>query len=162
MFVSGFSLFFRVINCASFIGLFLYFFYKKWVPSIRKKIEEEKAIESSLHYTREELVQRKHELQATLNTKKKEYDLLLDKALQWQKAVEQQQVQREGEHKQMLQRMKEKIAIQEKNQTRRKIEMRTIPTAVNIARIELQNIFSSEPVGKEYIQDIMNRIQKSV
>lgn len=162
MLSNGISVFFRYLNFISFIGVVLYFFYKKSVPKIRQHIEEKKSLEHIQHNNYEQLIQKEYILKQQLKDQEDSYNILLDKVRQWQDAVEKDQKKILQEYETIARANKQKVAIQEKNQSQKRLEMSVIPRALADARLQLSNAFSIDENEKEYVHVLLNQIQKSI
>ena len=162
MFGSGVTVFFRIFNLVSFGGIAFYFFYKKTVPTLRQKIAEKKSLEQGLQSDYKDLVKHKELLLQKMADQKILYDELEIKAQKWQASVREKQRQIEQEQELVEQRIKDKVAQQEKIQAQKRLQMNVIPVAVADARQQLRAAFSSVPSGKEYIHVILNQLGQKV
>jgi len=154
---------FRIINFGALVGLTIFLAKKYLMPTLNNAMyEHESAIEQIEQHTQD---LQSHAQQLDEQFKKQEHltNELIRKIHAWKSQFEAQKVKREQLHQELIESAHKKIATQQQMIKQMYVQNKVLPIAIDHAQKTLEQQFSSEDTGVNYIADVilgMKRAEK--
>ncbi len=152
---------FRLINLAALIGVMIYLIKKYALPDLNQSIIEKEASVQSVIDQTHHLHEKAHHLDADFKNQEHLAHELIRKVHAWKTQFEAQVNQREQERHERIEAAQEKVAIQQQMIKQMHLQNKVLPIAVEHAQKTLEQQFSNEQAGKDYISSIFSAIERA-
>lgn len=151
------SVLFRLLNFAVLIALGIYVVKRKFLNNIREKIKQKDAQEIDLILKRKELLHQQENIETTIAQETVLIDKLKNNIMEWKTSADEREQQRKALELQSIQKLKEKIELQNEHRALETMRKKIIPEVIKESQEALKEKFT-QPAQRRYVQEIINHI----
>lgn len=152
---------FRLINLAALIAVLVYLVRKYGLPELNKALAEQEQAVTDIKQQTQDLHTHAHKLDADLSAQEQLANELIRKVHAWKTQFEAQTVQHEQERERLIESAHQKAAIQQQTIRQLHLQNKVLPVAIEHAQKTLEQQFSSDQAGKQYIKSVINALERS-
>jgi hypothetical protein len=149
------SFIFRLLNFAVLGGLGVYLFKRHALASIHQQIKDKEIVISELKQHRDTLKETLRNLEQQAYEQSLTCSQLARKIDRWHNACVQQKYKENEERQRLITALNKKISLQYHNNTLQKLQQQKLPSVVVTSEQKLQQQFSSQDQGTEYIGKLL-------
>jgi hypothetical protein len=154
------TIFFRLLNFAALMWLFVYIFKKYMQKDIEESIEHDRLEEINVNAQISEGGQRSSELSDKIINQEKLCIYLVTRADQWKIAFEKEVQEKHCAQQVLQQQVIERAKLQAQAITQQRVIQTVLPHAVKQAREQLAYSFADDAKSKEFVQAIITHMEK--
>ncbi|MEX0940130.1 MAG: hypothetical protein WDZ41_02125 [Candidatus Babeliales bacterium] len=154
------AIIFRLINFSIIVAGSVYLFQKYILSSIKERIKEKEIFWQNLRINKESLIDQKDRIITQIASQETYAQYLLNNIVKWQKYIQQKELQKIEQQKNISIHIAQRIDQQEQNYSLELLKQELLPDVFDKAYDELKKKYQSPIEAQEYIDKVLNQIGK--
>lgn len=154
------DLLFILLNFSIVLGLLIYGAKRYLLPTLKSKVEEERAVEQNLHDEHHQLLITQKQVDESLVAQEADCTDFLHKINQWREVVHSSKSQREADSRHLLEEASKKVLLQSQYHKLKAVYQKVTPFVVKELEEEAKSHFANESAAHSYLHHVLNDLKK--